>query len=112
MKLIICPLTVYISDILFKGVFYSTIYQPIVVGLILAVSAHMMEVLMLKRDTQWMSLALDFVAATAIVYFSQFFLRGSVVSLNGALLTAFLLGITEYFQHMWLISTGKTKKTE
>jgi hypothetical protein len=68
-----------------------------------------MEVLLLKRDTLWLSTFLDLIAATIIVYFVSRFL-GSPVTFFGSLLIAALLAITEYFQHVWLIRAGRTQK--
>ncbi len=109
-KLFVCPLTVFFSDLIFPNVDYTAFYQPIIVGLILAVSAHMMEVLLLKRGTFWTSTILDFMAATLIVYFVSLF-QVATVTFFGAVLTAILLTMTEIVQHRWLINTGKTQKS-
>lgn len=109
-KLIVCPITVLISNYLF-GLRY-TVFQAVVVGLILAVAAHFMEVLILKRGTFWVSTVGDFVAALGIVYLSQLVFTNVNVTFIGALLTAVLLTVTEYFQHTFLINAGKTKKSE
>ncbi|OYD08253.1 DUF2512 family protein [Paludifilum halophilum] len=109
-KLIVCPSVVLLSTAMFADVYYPYIYQPIIVGLVLAVVGHMMELLLLKRGTFWLSNIMDFIAATAIVYFSAFFFAGAQMTVIGALLTGFLLTVAEYFQHLWLIRTGKTQK--
>lgn len=110
-KLVVCPAVVLLSAyVLFADVYYPSLYQPIVVGLVLAIAAHMMEVFMLRPGTLWISTAMDFVAATVIVYFSEFFFTGARITFVGAMLTAFLLSITEYFQHKWLIQSGRTEK--
>ncbi|MFZ5986053.1 MAG: DUF2512 family protein [Bacillota bacterium] len=111
MKLVICPVTLLISDVLFNGVNYYNIYQPIIVGIVLAVAAHMMELLLLRKGTLRMSNIADFIAAFAIVYLSQFLLPFAAVTFTGALFTAALLTITEHFQHLYLIKSGKTRKT-
>ncbi len=110
MKLIICPITLIISNYIF-GLQYTFI-QAIMVGIILAVAAHMMEVLILKKGTFWISTIVDFIAAFAIVYLSQFFFRNVYITFLDALLTSVLLTVTEYLQHTYLIRTYKTKKTE
>ncbi|WHH60054.1 DUF2512 family protein [Petroclostridium sp. X23] len=112
MKLIICPIVVIISDALLNSVNYASIYQSIGVGIVLAVFAHMMEVLILREGTFWISTIADFIAALGVVYLSQFVLYGAVVTFAGALITSLLLAITEYFQHVFLINAGKTKKSE
>ncbi|MBH8593321.1 hypothetical protein I8U27_18155 [Paenactinomyces guangxiensis] len=106
----VCPTVVVLSAFLFRDVYYPALWQPIVVGLVLAVAAHAMEILMLRRGTFWISNIIDFVAATVIMYISPFFFAGARVTWVGAALTGFLLTVTEYFQHLWLIRTGKTEK--
>lgn len=49
-KIFVWLITVVISAFLFPNVDYATIYQPIIVRLVLAVAALMMEVMMLKTD--------------------------------------------------------------
>lgn len=110
-KLFMCPIIVIVSAYLFPNVDYPAIYQPIIVGLVLAVIAHMMELMLLKRGTFWISTVADFIAATLIVYFVSLLFTGTVVTFLGAVLTGILLAISEYFQHLWLIGSGKTQKT-
>lgn len=111
MKIIICPAVLWISSVLFPQVYYPYWYQIVIVGIVLALAGHMMEVLMLKEGTLWSSTIMDFIAATIIVYFASFFFVGARVTFTGALITAVLLVFTEYFQHFWLIRSGKTKKS-
>lgn len=112
MKIIICPLAVLLSDYLFADIYFPYIYQAIILGIILAVAAYVMELLFLKKGTFWINNVLDFILATVIVYVSQFFFTGARITFIGALLTSALLTITEYFQHLYLIRSGKTKKSE
>jgi hypothetical protein len=110
LKLIVCPLTVLFASMIFPNVNYTALYQPIIVGLVLAVSAHMMEVLLLNEGTFWISTVADFMAATLIVYFVSLFQIATVTFL-GAILTAILLTVTEIVQHRWLIQSGRTQKS-
>lgn len=109
-KLIICPITVLISNYFF-GLNY-TLLQAVVVGLILAFFAHFMEVFILKKGTFAISTIADFFAAFIIIYLSQLILINVNITTVGALLTAALLTATEFFQHKYLIGSGKTKKGE
>lgn len=109
-KLFVCPLTIFFAELVFPNVNYTAFYQPIIVGLVLAVSAHMMEVLLLKKGTFWISTILDFIAATLIVYFVSLF-QVATVTFFGSILTAFILTITEIVQHRWLIRSGRTQKS-
>ncbi|MGY4689122.1 DUF2512 family protein [Salibacterium sp. K-3] len=110
-KIFVCPITVVISSFIFPNVNYENLWQPIIVGLILAVSAHVMEVFILKEGTFWLSTIADFIAASAIVYIVSLFFDTAAVSFFGALLTGLLLTITEIAQHNWLIKNGKTEKS-
>lgn len=110
MKVIMCPLALIISDLLFEQVNYRNYYQAIVVGLILAVSAHFMELLILRRGTVWFSLAADVMAATLIVYFISNLFYGARVTFLGAIFASLLIGVTEYVQHIYLTQSGKTRK--
>lgn len=112
MKLIVCPLVVILSDALLDSVNYASIYQAIGVGIVLALLAHTMEVMVLRKGTFWISTAADFIAAFAVVYLSQFVLYGTFITFTGALITALLLTVTEYFQHSYLNKTEKTRKSE
>lgn len=109
-KLFICPIAVLIAAYILPNVYYPQLYQPIVIGVVLAILAHTMELFILKRETFWTSTILDFIAATAIVYFVSNLFAGAVVTFFGAILTAILLMITELVQHFWLITSGRTKK--
>lgn len=112
MKIIVCPLIIYISDMVFNDIYYANTYQAIITGLVIAFIGHMMEVLILKKGTLWISTFADLVAAIAVVYLSQFFLPGSRITIAGAAIIAVILAITEHFQHIYLIKEGKTKKTD
>jgi uncharacterized membrane protein YeaQ/YmgE (transglycosylase-associated protein family) len=110
-KLFVCPITVIIASVIFPNVYYANVIQPIIVGLVLAFSAHMMEVLILKKETFWLSTVSDFVAASFIVYIVSLFFATASVTIGGALLTAILLTITEIAQHRWLINSRRTQKS-
>ncbi|MFZ5353031.1 MAG: DUF2512 family protein [Bacillota bacterium] len=110
MKIIACPAALLLSDLLFAGIDFGSAYQAVIVGLILAVSAHLMELLILRRGTFWISLTADFVTATLIIYFVSNLFYNAYVTLTGAVLAALIVGVTEYLQHAYLIRTGKTKK--
>jgi uncharacterized membrane protein len=111
MKLVICPLTVFIASYILPNVNYQTLYQPIIVGLVLAGTGVLMEYFFLKEGNLWLSTGMDFVASVLIVYFVSLFFVGSLVTLFGAILTGFLLAVIEHFTHRWLIQTGKTQKS-
>ncbi|HBY05004.1 MAG TPA: hypothetical protein DEH07_10940 [Desulfotomaculum sp.] len=68
-KIIVYPLIVYISGLVFRQVSFTALYQPVIIGLILAAVAHTMEIYILRPGTLWISTAIDFVTATLIIYY-------------------------------------------
>jgi len=105
-KLAVCPAVVYLSDVIFRQVNYAALWQPILVGLLIAVAAHAIEVIKLMPGTLWLSSGFDFMAATVIVYLSALALPGAFLTFPGVLLTALFLTLTEIPQHYWLIKSG------
>jgi hypothetical protein len=111
MKLVICPLTVIVSAYLLPNVNYANLFQPIILGVILAVAGVMMEYLFLKKGTLWFSNVMDFAASVLIVYFVSQLFAGAVVTFFGAIVVGLLLAIIEHFTHSYLIRSGKTRKS-
>ena len=109
-KLIVCPTVVYLSGLFIPQVHFTSVNQTMIVGLVLAVSAHIMELYLLKPNTIWISTGMDFIAATLIVYLVPMLMQGTQVTFLGALITGFVLALTEIPQHYWLTRTGKTAK--
>ncbi|WP_200411883.1 DUF2512 family protein [Virgibacillus salexigens] len=110
-KLIVCPTMVVFSDLIFPNVNYSAFHQPIIVGITLAVIGHAMEALLLTKNTFWLSLVLDFIAAILIVYFVSLFFQNTIVTFFGAFLTALVLGVTEIVHHRWLLQSDRIQKS-
>ncbi|PTX63317.1 uncharacterized protein DUF2512 [Melghirimyces profundicolus] len=109
-KLLIYPSVLLVSDWFFADLYYPSVFHPLITGVVLALAAHFMEVAMLRPGNFWASNLTDFAAAAVIIYLSARILPGARVTLIGALLTAFFLAVTEYFQHLWLLRSGKTEK--
>jgi uncharacterized membrane protein YvlD (DUF360 family) len=110
-KIILIPIALIVSDLLSTHINYTSYYQPIVTGIILAVIAHGMELLILRRGTAWVSTFSDFVLAFVVVYLSQFLFAGAYVTFWGALLAAVIIAVAEHFLHRYLISSHKTIKS-
>lgn len=109
-KIFVCPALVFLADLFLQGIFYPAFYQPLVVGLIFAILAHIREVAFLRRGTFWICNLLDFVSATFVVYFTQLLLTGSKVAWSAAIITAFLLTVSESVQHLILIQGDQVRK--
>lgn len=111
MKLFVCPIGIIIAAWLLPNVDYGAYYQPITVGIILAVVGTLMEYLLLKRGTLWTSTVTDFVVTVLLVYFISNLFTDARVTFFGSILIGVLLGVVEYFTHLWLIRNGKTRKS-
>lgn len=103
LKVIVVPAIVLISDFLIASVFYPAYYQPILVGVVLALIGHLLDKMFLRPGTLWATTALDIAAFAIVLYLSAYFFPGARMPLDGALLTALFLGLTEYYYHRWLI---------
>jgi uncharacterized membrane protein YvlD (DUF360 family) len=104
LKLIIVPAIVLLSDVFIGSVYFPSFLQAILTGVVLAVDGHVMERLMLRPGTLWITTGFDIVAAAAILLLSAVVFPGVRMPLDGALLVALILGIVEYMYHRWLLS--------
>ncbi|MEH7238470.1 DUF2512 family protein [Bacillus sp. JJ1562] len=111
MKIILLPLVVALCSGIFDSVDYVSWYQPIVVGIVLAIVGHLVEVMMLRRNTTVMTDIADFIAAAILVYFVSLFLDGARVTLWGAILTALVITLVEIPIHRWLVRSGRAEKS-
>ncbi|MDY0405742.1 DUF2512 family protein [Virgibacillus sp. 179-BFC.A HS] len=106
-KIIICPIAILFASWILPNVNFSSWYQPIILGVVIALVGYFMEVLMLRRDTNWLATLLDFLVASAIVYFGSLIFINSYVSFWGAVFTGLIVAITEVFQHYWLLRSDR-----
>lgn len=111
MKIILMPLVVAICSGIFGNVDYVSWYQPIVVGLVLAVIGQLLEVMMLRRSTTFITDIIDFIAATLIVYYVSQYLNGAFVTFWGAVLTALIITLIEIPVHRWLVRSSRAEKS-
>jgi uncharacterized membrane protein YvlD (DUF360 family) len=110
LKIIVCPLGVILAAYALSGVQYAAYYQPILVGIALAVVGVIMEYVLLHRGTLWVSTLLDFIVTAIVVYYASNSMAGAYVTFMGAVWTSVLLTVVEYFLHLWLIRSGRTRK--
>lgn len=106
-KIILCPMAVLFASFILTNVTFSMWYQPIILGVIIAIVGYFMEVLMLRRDTNWLTVLLDFFMSAAIVYFGSLIFGNSFVSFWGAVFTGLIIAVVEVFQHYWLLYSGR-----
>ena len=111
-KIILHPLLLLVANAVTDQINYPDIYQPIVTGIALAIALHLLEVMFLKRGTFWISNVVDFIAAFALVTLSQFVFENAFVSFIGGITVAAVVTLLEYFQHLYLNRTNKSRKSE
>ncbi len=110
MKIIMLPIVVIIASNLLTTVDFPYLRQPIITGVTLAIAGHLLEWAILSERTFWLSLIVDFVTATIIVYILGYFFTGAQVTFMGAVVTAALISVLEYFVHLWLLKTRRARK--
>lgn len=111
-KLIVAPIGIILASWIFPNVNFGHWYQAIFLGVIAAVVGYLLEVAMLREDTNGLMTIIDFVLTSAIVYFGAMFLTNSYVTFWGALLTGAIVAVTEVFQHRWLLNSGRARKED
>jgi len=110
MKLIVLPIAVTFAGSMLTNVNFSAAWQPIVIGWTLAISGHLLEWALLSKNTFLLSLILDFVTAAVVIYFSSYFFFAADVTFLGAVITALFLTLLEFFVHIWLVRSGRSRK--
>lgn len=104
LKLVLCPLGVFLGDLMLTDVAFPSLALVIIVGVALAVVGRLLEAIMLRPGTLWLSTVADWAASAAIVYISQFLIAGAYVSVVGALLTGGIIAIFEYVLHRMILT--------
>ncbi|MDY0408273.1 hypothetical protein [Paracerasibacillus soli] len=80
LKLIVTPIGILVSSWIFPNVYFSRWYQPILLGIVAAIIGYMLEIVMLRKDTNILSTLLDFLVTAAIVYFGAIIFLGTSVT--------------------------------
>ncbi|MCJ7842178.1 YndM family protein [Lederbergia sp. NSJ-179] len=109
-KVIVVPLILILASRLLPNVHFPYLYQPLVTGVILAIVGYLLELVLLKRGTFWISLAVDFIVSWIFLYTFVYFFQGAYITAWGTILTAALLTAVEFFMHLWLIGSGRARK--
>lgn len=104
-KLLVYPALVYLSDLLFRGVLFTSFSQILLVGWTLSILSYIADVALLERYSNIVLTVTDFVMAFSIIMIYQYFMPAAVVTFTGAIATALLLAASEYVIHAWLIKT-------
>ncbi|MFD2922659.1 DUF2512 family protein [Halobacillus naozhouensis] len=110
-KIVTLPIVLILAMYFLESVDYGSIWQPIMVAIVLTAIGLVMEYMFLNDENAlWKSTLLDFVTSIIIIWgFSNIF-TGAEVTFTGALITSLVIGVCEYFLHKHLIGTRKTAK--
>lgn len=95
-KIIAHPLGLYIIAALMTNVNYTSIYEIVTTGLVLAALAYAFDVLFLRSMSYSTNAIIKAIIIGLIVWLSQYVFIGSYVSGWGAVSTGIILGIVEY----------------
>jgi hypothetical protein len=106
-KTIVSILMVWLASYIIPGVYFPFIYQPIILGIIIALAGRAMEYLVLEKGFIWTGTILDLITATAIVHLVSLFFYGLPITFTGALLTGSLIAVGEHIQHYWIVRSGR-----
>ena len=107
LKILSAPLLLWAASMFVPGVYYPAMYQPIVVGLIISVIGRLTEKMLLKPGTVWLSNIADVIVAAVVIYYSQNFFPGAMVTWGGATIAGVILGVVEYAVHALLVTGQK-----
>lgn len=111
LKIIVLPIVVALCSGLFDSFDLVAWYQPIGIGVALAIIGHLMEKMMLRRNTTVMTDIADFITAAIVVYVLTLFYDGARINLWGAILTALVITLVEIPIHRWLVRSGRTESS-
>lgn len=104
LKIIALPLIIGLASYILPNVHFTNFWQPVILGVVLAIIGTLMEGILLRTNTVTLSTVLDFIVATIVLYFgATFFTDAAYITFAGAVITALIIGIAEHFTHRYLM---------
>ncbi|HET7629571.1 MAG TPA: hypothetical protein VFK44_14455 [Bacillales bacterium] len=110
MKLIVLPAAMLGLTYLFPGLDFASVYEPLGLGVILALFGVGMEYMITIKSTLWLSVGADFILFLMLIISANMF-REIDVTFTAAVIAALVLSAIESFIHLYLIRSGKTTRT-
>ncbi|MBV7275287.1 hypothetical protein [Clostridium thailandense] len=110
-KIIVYPIIILISNYLSAEINYPYLYQILFVGVMLAASVHLIEWPLLKPGFLLTTTILEFLVAFSVIYFIQFLLPGSYVSLIGTSIASTTLIVVQFLCNRYILYDNLTKKS-
>lgn len=99
LKIVLLPIVVGLADLMTADIFFPSAWSIAITGIVLAIIGWMMEALILRRGTLWLTTVVDWGVAAAGIYLAQYIFNGAYASVVGSLLAGGLIAIVEYFAH-------------
>lgn len=104
MKFLSIPTILWAVSLMNLGVYYPSMYQPLLIGLVISVIGRLAEKVLFKPGTIWISIVADAVLAVLIIYYSQRLFPGARITWGGAVVTSLIIGIVEYIVHVIMVN--------
>lgn len=109
-KLLTFPLGVLVASWLFANVRFMHFYEALIVGVIAAAVGVILEYVILRKGTLWISTFSDVIVGWVLIYMVANLFKGAYVTVWGALFTSVIIAIVDYFIHYYLLKKGLAKK--
>lgn len=103
LKIVVSPLLLWLSAVLFDGLVYVNGYQIISLGLILALAGTFAEWAFLRPGMLWFNTVLDWPLNTFMIFAWTPLFRGAQATFLASVSAGLLFVFAEYAQHRWLI---------
>ncbi|RAS78888.1 DUF2512 family protein [Priestia endophytica] len=110
-KLILTPVLATFAAFIFPGIFYSSYWQPIVIGVAIALVTRYVERILLRSHTKIITLIIDFFTAFFLTYILPYGFENAYVLFPGAVFTAILFTVAELPQHYFLLKEDVEQKS-
>ncbi|MGE5381548.1 MAG: DUF2512 family protein [Methylocystaceae bacterium] len=106
-KLVATPLIIYLVDLLSNQVNYASWWQIMMVSLFLAAVGQFLEAGQLMKGSVVINAGLNLIVNTLLLYLSNMVLSQTTVTIYGAVITALLIVVVEYFYHRYLVTSER-----
>jgi hypothetical protein len=98
------PVLLWAASLMSPGIHYPSFYQPLATGIIISGVGRLVEKVLLKPGTVWLSVFADVILAAIIIYYSQYVFAGARITWAGAAITSLIVGVVEYIVHVILVN--------
>lgn len=109
-KLVATPLIIYLVDLLSNQVNYASWWQILMVSLFLAAVGQFLEAGQLMNGSVIINAGLNLIVNTLLLDLSNTVFSQTTVTFYGAVITALLIVVVEYFYHRYLMTSGRIQK--